>query len=207
MGQPKQLIFLQALRRFYIYITLAFMGIVISGCSTPSKSYDQRAKMEQEHSEKLSIKTVNDMPSWMVTLPQSGSAIFENGTAVSSDLAMADLKAKTIAYSKICMTAGGVVSSQVKIYRLDGDTSSSEHSEMATRSACPGVDISGVETVSVKHISEGSRYRSYVLVSLPTGTANTVKNGHSAKSMQEEAKSRAPNAFNELNSLQKPITQ
>lgn len=193
--------------RIALYSLSASIVFLSVGCSTTSNSYDQKVRLEQERSEKLATKTVNEMPNWMITLPQSGNAIYENGTAVSTDLAMADLKAKTIAYSKLCMSAGGKVSSQVKIYRLDGDASSSEHSEMASRSSCPGVDISGVETVSVKHIPEGGRYRSYVLVSLPTGSANTVKSARAARDLQEEAKVRAPNAFNELNSQAKSNNQ
>jgi hypothetical protein len=88
---------------------------------------------------------------------------------------MADLKAKTMAYVKICTSAGGKVRSQMKMYRADTDAASIEKSELTVRSLCPDVDITGVETVEMKHVSEGNRIRTYVLVALPLGSKNIAR--------------------------------
>jgi hypothetical protein len=109
---------------------------------------------------------------------------------------MADLKAKTMAYVKICTGAGGKVRSQMKMYRADSDAASVEQSELTVRSLCPDVDITGVETVEMKHLAEGNRIRSYVLVALPMGSKNIMK---SAKEVQN----RSPEAFKELDSVTK----
>ena len=61
---------------------------------------------------------------------------------------------------------------------------------------CPDVDITGVETVEMKHVSEGNRIRTYVLVALPIGDKNVMK---SAK----DAAARAPEAFRELDGITK----
>jgi hypothetical protein len=61
---------------------------------------------------------------------------------------------------------------------------------------CPDVDLSGVETVAMKHVADGSRIRTYVLISLAIGNNNVIK---SAK----DAQSSAPKAFEELDQITK----
>jgi hypothetical protein len=147
--------------------------------------------------ERLVTQTVEKAPKWMFKLPQEAGVVYENGTAISSDFSMADQKAKTMAYTKICMAAGGKIRSQMKIYRADTDGASVEQSELTARSICPDIDISGVETVEMKHVAEGNRIRSYVLVALPIGSKNIVKS-------TKELQNRSTDAFKELDNL--PIT-
>jgi len=126
----------------------------------------------------------------MSKLPKAPGYIFENGTATSSDFGFADIKAKTIAYSKICTGAGGKVRSQVKMYKADNGDVGTEQSEMAVRSMCADVDISGVETVEMKHVADGNRIRTYVLVALPT-----------TGRMNKDTKQSAKEAFKELDEI------
>jgi hypothetical protein len=56
------------------------------------------------------------------------------------------------------------------------------------------VDITGVETVEMKHVSEGNRIRTYVLVTLPIGDKNVLKS-------TKDAAERAPGAFKELDDI------
>jgi hypothetical protein len=130
----------------------------------------------------------------MFKLPQEAGVVYENGTAISSDFSMADQIAKTMAYTKICMAAGGKIRSQMKIYRADTDGASVSQSELTARSICPDVDISGVETVEMKHVAEGNRIRSYVLVALPMGSKNSVKSTN-------ELQNRSADAFKELDGI------
>jgi hypothetical protein len=69
-----------------------------------------------------------------------------------------------------------------------------DQSEMALRSMCPDVDITGVETVEMKHVSEGNRIRTYVLVTLTLGGKNVLKTAR-------DAQARAPEAFRELDEI------
>jgi hypothetical protein len=82
------------------------------------------------------------------------------------------------------------------MYRADNDGASVEQSELIARSICPDVDITGVETVEMKHVAEGNRIRSYVLVALPMGSKNVMK---STKDIQN----RSVDAFKELDSITK----
>jgi hypothetical protein len=180
---------------------LAIIGastLLLAACGTSSPTQQSKTQSQEEYKQQARIASlaISEAPSWMTKLPKETGIIYENGTAVSSDFAMADLKAKTIAYTKICTGAGGKVRSQMKMYRADNEGASVEQSELIARSICPDVDITGVETVEMKHVAEGNRIRSYVLVALPMGSKNVMK---STKDIQN----RSADAFKELDSITK----
>jgi len=180
-----------------ICIAVAVVSL-LSACSTSSgpvsQTYNQNEYRVQERN---ATQAVDKAPKWMSVLPKESGVIYENGTAISSDFSMADLKAKTMAYVKICTGAGGKVRSQMKMYRADNDGASVEQSELTARSICPDVDISGVETVEMKHVAEGNRIRTYVLVALPMGSKNLIKS-------TREVEGRSGGAFKELDNMIAP---
>jgi hypothetical protein len=148
------------------------VATVLTACGTSGTNYSAQYSNNNLQSAQMS-SAISQAPEWMSKLPKAPGYVFENGTATSTDFGFADIKAKTIAYSKICTAAGGKVRSQVKMYQADSGEANTERSEMAVRSMCPDVDISGVETVEMKHVADGNRIRTYVLVALPTaGRAN-----------------------------------
>lgn len=165
---------------------------VLTACGTTNQ-YRNDAYYNPQTSANMK-QAISEAPEWMSKLPKSANAVYENGTATSGDMGMADMKAKTIAYSKICVAAGGKVRSQTKVFMADNGTTTNESSEMAIRSICPDVDITGVETVEMKHVAEGNRIRTYVLVALPMGGANVMK---SSKDTMRSAKE----AFRELDEI------
>jgi hypothetical protein len=57
---------------------------------------------------------------------------------------------------------------------------------MAIRNICPDVDISGVETVEMKHVAEGNRIRTYVLVALSQDARNRQETRRSAREAFKE---------------------
>ena len=176
-----------------IFLALPIIG-VLSACG--SNGINKQAQIEYRQQEKVAAQAVDEAPKWMFKLPKETGVIYENGTAISSDFSMADLKAKTMAYVKICTGAGGKVRSQMKMYRADNDAASIEQSELTVRSICPDVDITGVETVEMKHVAEGNRIRSYVLVALPMGSKNIMKT-------TKEIQNRSGDAFKELDNIVK----
>lgn len=183
-----------------LLFVVAVAGLM-TACSSTKDTYTQRAMQETERQDRAAEQAISKAPDWMFKLPKSPAAVYENGTAISSDFAMADMKAKTIAYAKICTAAGGKVRSQTKVYRQDSDTSSTEASEMAIRNICPDIDITGVETVEMKHVAEAGRIRTYVLVALPIGNANTLRKEADAREDRRAAKARVPDAFKELDAV------
>jgi hypothetical protein len=169
---------------------------LLSACGSSPVSKNVQTDVEYRQQAKVATQAISEAPIWMTKLPKETGVIYENGTAISSDFSMADLKAKTMAYVKICTGAGGKVRSQMKMYRADSDAASVEQSELTVRSICPDVDITGVETVEMKHVAEGNRIRSYVLVALPMGSKNIMKS-------TKEVQNRSPEAFKELDSISK----
>ena len=170
---------------------------LLAACGT-TDPYGKRAEQERARQEKYVERTIDKMPDWMIKVPTSSSAIYSAGTSSSGDLSMALHKAKSDAYAKICMSAGGTASQRTKIYKADSATTSSELSEMVIRTQCKEVDITGVETADKKIISEGNRYRAYVLIVLPTGDANILKRAKEQQKLNEDTAKRAPEAFKEL---------
>ena len=77
-----------------------------------------------------------------------------------------------------------------RVRTRDNGDAGTESSEMAVRSMCADVDISGVETVEMKHVAEGNRIRTYVLVALSL-------NGNANKNTKRSAKE----AFKELDEM------
>ena len=161
---------------------------VLTACGTTNNT----AQLQNSGAPQVShmAAAVKEAPEWMSKLPKAPGYVFENGTATSSDFGFADIKAKTMAYSKICNSAGGTVRSQTKIYKADNGDTGTEQSELAIRSMCADVDISGVETVEMKHVAEGNRIRTYVLVALSL-------NGNANKNTKRSARE----AFKELDDM------
>lgn len=178
---------------FPIAFTLAACGTF--GSKDP---YERRVEEDRERQEKYVERTLDKAPKWMTELPTSTGAIYQNGTAVSGDFTMADSKAKMFAFGKICTSAGGTVSQQGKIFMQDTQSGTVELSELAIKSMCSAVDITGVEIKEIKRISEGTRYRSYVLVALPVGTANPLQLRKDNIAAQKRAETRSTEAFKEI---------
>lgn len=166
---------------------------VLAGCTTPQSNRPQ-ADVNYNRQVASAQQAVEHAPAWMFELPKDPAMIYESATSTSTDFSMADMKARTIAYAKICHVAGGRVRSQTKLYRADHNASSSEQSEMAVRSICPDIDVTGVQTISLKHVAEGNMVRTYVLIGLPVGSSNVMKDA-------KEARKNAPDAFKELDAL------
>jgi len=179
-------------------LVLASVSVLAACSSTPSERYEKRAYEDQQRQEKITERAVDQAPKWMMQLPESKNAVFANGSSVSRDMSMADWKAKMIAMGKICVAAGGQVSQQGKIFIQDSDSHSTEVSEMAVKTFCPAVDVTGVEIREIKRVAEGNRFRTYMLLALPTGDANQLQKRKDALAQAQRARVRSVEAFREI---------
>lgn len=188
--------------------TLVVLPLVlaVAACGTTDR-FEKRADAERERQERMAERAIDKAPKWMTELPKSKSAIYQNGTATSTDMSMSMNKAKTVAFGKICMSAGGRVNQQSKIYRIDGENVSTERSEMAIKTFCPGVDVSGTEVVETKIVAEGTQIRTYVLLALPTGEANAMQTFRERQQQNRAAEARSRDAFREMDANQSRSTQ
>ena len=174
---------------------------MLTACGTSGTNYSAMYSGQDSVKTAQMQSAIEQAPTWMSKLPKASGYIFENGTATSSDFGFADIKAKAMAYAKICTAAGGKVRQQTKIFKSDSGDAGVDQSELAIRSMCADIDITGVETVEMKHVSEGNRIRTYVLVTLPLGDKNILK-------ATRDAQARAPEAFKELDEItsgKKPV--
>jgi len=185
-----------------LFVLLPVVAVIAACSSTPKDDYEKRTAALETKRESNVEKSISNAPKWMGELPTSKTAVYANGSAVSSDMSMADYKAKLFAYGKICMAAGGKVSQQAKMFMQDTTDATNEMSELAIKSMCPGVDITGVEIKEVKRVAEGSRFRSYALVVLPVGEANLLQNRKDQLRLKEQSVVRGNEAFKELDSQQ-----
>ena len=111
------------------------IGMALTACgSNPVQQVQNQQQDDYRQQARVAKQAISEAPEWMSKLPKQSGVIYENGTAISSDFSMADLKAKTMAYVKICTGAGGKVRSQMKMYRADNDATSVEQSELTVRS-------------------------------------------------------------------------
>jgi hypothetical protein len=164
----------------------------------PTEQYDNRAAREQIRRDAQVERSISQAPKWMSDLPISDNAVYANGSAVSTDMSMADYKAKLFAYGKICMAAGGRVNQQSHVFMQDTAEASHETSELAIRAMCPSVDITGTEIKEVKRVSEGGRFRTYVLLALPTGDANQLRKRRDQLVLKQRAEKRQAEVFKEM---------
>jgi hypothetical protein len=188
-------------------ILASVVGAVLAGCSStksPTASgndnfYQAQVAAAEERREKQVDRVLDKAPEWMTKLPKASNVVYANGTARSSDFSMADEKAKMVAFGRICMAAGGEVDKQGKLFRTDTGDLSTETSEIAIRTLCRRVDITGADIVEIKRINEGQGfYRSYVLLALPTGDANVLKKEKIAQDLAKNVETRKAEAFQEL---------
>lgn len=179
---------------------------ILAACSS-TDVYQKRADSERERQTDLVKRSIDKAPEWMLKVPKSEGAVYANGTAVSPDMEMAVTKAKMLAYGKICMSAGGEVDQQSRVFRTDAGNTSSENSEVAIRAVCRKVDITGVEPSQKVLIAEGNRYRAYVLVALPIGDANQLRKTKVNEEAGRNAATRSTEAFKELDQKTEPKTE
>jgi len=184
------------------------LAVGLVGCAgTSNDRYERKADAERERMTAYNERAVSEAPKWMTKLPESKDAVYANGTATSPDMSMAADKAKLVAYGKVCMAAGGTVDQRNTMFRTDTNDASVEKSELAIRGMCRAVDISGVEIAEVKTIAEGNRFRTYVLVALPTGDANAIQKRKDQIRLQNQALQRSDQVFREMDTVPAPAVQ
>lgn len=186
------------------FLALALVASLAACSSAPKDTYEKRVYEERIQQEKSVERSIDKAPKWMTELPESKNAVFANGSSVSRDMSMADWKAKMIAMGKICVAAGGQISQQGKIFIQDSESYSTEVSEMAIKTFCPSVDVTGVEVREIKRLSEGNRYRTYMLVALPTGDANLLQKRKDMLAQQKRSQARSVDAFREIDAAKAP---
>jgi|TARA_R110000868_G_scaffold207421_3_gene456444 hypothetical protein len=180
-------------------LVIALTALSLVACNSTGKY----AKIEQkkfEQDAKYAEKALDKMPKWMTEMPEDQAAVYANGTATSFDINMADTKAMVMALGKICISAGGTVDERSRVFMQDTPDGTIEHSELAIQSVCDTVDVSGAEIADIKRITQGTKYRTYVLMVLPFGNANYLATKRRTAQDQALAEERMEVVFEEMES-------
>lgn len=176
---------------------LAPLVASLVACGT-TDTFDKQAERMRDRQDAGVERAVDKAPKWMTELPKSDNAVYANGSGQSADWNMAVTKAKLVAYSRICMAAGGKVDSSSKMFLQDSGDVSHATTELAVRGMCQAVDITGVKSVEVKTIPVNGRFYSYALVALPTGDVNVLKRAREVSELQARAEKRGSEVFSEM---------
>lgn len=184
------------------FLILAPVVAALVGCGSMSKDpYTKQAEQNQKAREAAVERSLDKAPKWMTDVPKSASAVYAAGTAISGDFSMADSKAQNDALGKICIAAGGTVDRQSKTFIMDTQNGTTEASELAIRSRCANVDVTGAVIHEIVRIQEGTRYRVYVLMALPLGEANQLRQTKVNEQLMKNSEARSREAFRELDQV------
>jgi len=174
------------------------MFLVTSQTALSDGIPDDRSSTHKELARNSAQVPIANMPTWMLETPVSDHVIYQSGSALSSNLSMSRAKARNMAYGQICVTAGGTVNQRNETFVSDSGSNSVESSELAIRSVCSTTDITGAEIVEEEVLMEDSRYRTYVLVGLPIGEANILREQKVQENLSVKALERADEVFEDM---------
>ena len=121
-----------------------------------------------QYKTKAVTEQIEVMPDWFKKMPESDTAIYSTGTAATTDLQLsvdlAVLNAKTTLADRI----NGRVRSQTKSFvaKIGNEETASVLSEVekATKNIIADVDVAGYKVSETEVVTNGPKYRAYVLL-------------------------------------------
>jgi len=179
--------------------------LVMFGCSSTNNAYDRHAEKEHELKIKSNSVTKKSMPKWFTTLPKVSNAVLSQGMGISTSPQMAIDGAKMDAYKSICMANGGKVDMNQEKFQSDVGSTTIERFEQAIKSVCEKTSVRGVELAKIDGIEPlvvedlpNGKWVAYVLIALPTGSANVIQTEYNQQELSKNASSRADKMFNDM---------
>ena len=155
-----------------------------------------------QYKTKAVTEQIEVMPDWFKKLPESDNAIYSTGTAATTDLQLsvdlAVLNAKTTLADRI----NGRVRSQTKSFvaKIGSEETASVLSEVekATKNIIADVDVAGYKVSDTEIVSNGPKYRAYVLLEYSDKEANKIIMNRLRKDRMLLSKIRSTSAWKEL---------
>ena len=154
---------------------------------------------------KAVAEQIEIMPDWFKKMPESDNAIYSTGTASTTDLQLsldlAVLNAKTTLADRI----NGRVRSQTKTFvaKIGNEETASVMSEVekATKNIIADVDVAGYKVSETEVVSNGPKYRAYVLLEYSDKEANKIIMNRLRKDRILVSKIKSTNAWKELDNV------
>lgn len=158
-----------------------------------------------QYKTKAVTEQIEVMPDWFKKMPESDSAIYSTGTAATTDLQLsvdlAVLNAKTTLADRI----NGRVRSQTKSFvaKIGNEETASVLSEVekATKNIIADVDVAGYKVSETEVVSNGPKYRAYVLLEYSDKEANKIIMNRLRKDRMLVSKIKSTKAWQELDDV------
>ena len=189
---------------------ISIMAIVaILGACSSLKTDNANNCLPTENEERCKIlgkvveKTADDVPEWMLILPDDDKAFYSAGTAVSRDMQLAIDKANLAAKRNLADRIGGELSSQIKEFVIEsGDVYSSDlvtvDVERVTKNIMARINVAGYVPAKMEVYPLGTMYRVYTLIAYPIGAHNDILIEQIRRNRALYAHVRSSVAFKEL---------
>ena len=191
-----------------VLVCLGAIGLVTACSNTTEKvtNADNCGTLNNsscQHQAEQTNKNADSVPEWMLNTPESDTAFYSAGTAVSSDLQLSIDKANLAAKRTLADRIGGEISSQLKEFVIEtGDLYDSDvitlDIEQTTRNIIAQVNVAGYNPTKLEVYPLGRMYRTYVLLEYPVGSANDILVEQIRKNRLLYSKIRSSDSFQEL---------
>jgi len=158
-----------------------------------------------QYKTKAVTEQIEVMPDWFKKMPDSDTAIYSTGTAATTDLQLsvdlAVLNAKTTLADRI----NGRVRSQTKSFvaKIGNEETASVLSEVekATKNIIADVDVAGYKVSETEVVTNGPKYRAYVLLEYSDKEANKIIMNRLRKDRMLVSKIKSTKAWQELDDV------
>ena len=184
--------------------------IILAGCksgkdainTTIPESYKADEEKIVEQKKKEMAASVEEIPEWFLEQDEIGDLLTAKGTATSSDLQMsldkAIITAKRELASKIEETISNKTKQFLKDVGIDENSKNYDETIITTISRIDNVELSGFKVDNRKVINLGTKYRSYIKLVYPIGTANKLLVNKINKEEELKLRLESSEAFKEL---------
>ena len=177
-----------------------------SGKDVTNAAIQEKIKEDEEKAtaqKKQEIETsVEQIPEWFLEQDETGDLLTAKGTAISSDLQMSLDKAMIVAKRELASKIEETINSKTKQFLkdvgIDENSKSYDETIITSVSRIDNIELSGLKVSNKKVINLGTKYRSYVKIIYPIGTANKILVNKINKEEELKLRLESSEAFKEL---------
>ena len=191
-------------------LTILISIVILTSCTsskdaintTIPEGYKADEDKIVEQKKKEMETSVEEIPEWFLEEDELGDLLTAKATATSSDLQMSIDKSMIIAKRELASKIEETISNKTKQFLKDVgiDENSKNYDEtiITTISRIDNVELSGFKVDNRKVINLGTKYRSYIKLVYPIGTANKLLVNKINKEEELKLRLESSEAFKEL---------
>jgi hypothetical protein len=184
--------------------------LILTGCETSKEAINTKIPESYKADEKKIVEqrnkemeaSVEEIPEWFLEQDELGDLLTGRGTSTSSDLQISIdksmLTAKRELASKIEQTISSKTKQFLKDVGIDENSDNYDETIITSISRIDNVELAGFKVSNRKVINLGTKYRSYVKLLYPIGSANKLLVEKINKEEQLKLRLESSEAFKEL---------